>query len=339
MDGKPHAVRTVVLRRGVDVLEEAHAVGEVGQGVVVSQIGNLFFGPLLRRNVLMDRHRAAVGHRLPADREDAPVLQFADDVARARRMRVGEPLLEILVGVFRAASGLDPRLQDVDQRRARRNLPGLETVHRAVEVIGQRQVLVGAEHADAVRHMGQRGIQQHVGVFEALLVVLARHAAVDAEDRDREDHQRQHRSDEVAHALLDAEQGENFMRRLADHDDQRIALERAERDQPRNAVAEARVGVVPAAGVARIPLEHVDAGQVPAEQRHRRSAGCTHHAVGADDADMPGRAGVHRVVDARQVGGIERRHDHAAERAVLVGRRGARAGSTICWWCGRSPAC
>jgi len=61
-------------------LVEQHAIGEIGQRVVVRHIFDLDLGAPLFGDVFMGGNPAAVGHRSMANLEGAPVFQFDDAV-------------------------------------------------------------------------------------------------------------------------------------------------------------------------------------------------------------------------------------------------------------------
>ncbi len=258
--GECLVVCPIVFRRGIDVFEEPHAIGEVGQGVVVRQMGDLFFGPFLRRDVLMDGDRAAVGHGLMADRNHPPVLQLVDDVAGRRQERFRETIREIFFRILRAAADRYACLDNVRQRDPGPRLLRVETVHRTVQRVGDFQLVVGAVHANAVRDVCNGRLEQHVGVLEALFVRLPRHAAAHAEHRHGKNQDRKKRGDEIADASLAIERREDFARRLGDGNDQRIARDPSKHDEPLYVIAQNAVDVVPAGGRIRISRENIALG-------------------------------------------------------------------------------
>ena len=63
------AVAPQARQRLLHFLQQHRAIGEAGQAVVARHVGDLRFGPLLRRDILMDRDPAAVRHRPVIDGE------------------------------------------------------------------------------------------------------------------------------------------------------------------------------------------------------------------------------------------------------------------------------
>ena len=129
----------------------------------------LLLGAPLFGDVDMGRDPAAIGHRPVADGIDVAVAQHVLDVIRLPLGDFVEPGLDILLGVLRRFSGADPRFEYRAQRRAGLDLLGTETVHLAVTLIADDQALLAIEHAQAVRHVLERGMQQEIRLLERLL--------------------------------------------------------------------------------------------------------------------------------------------------------------------------
>src|SRR5262249_59318216 len=76
-------------------LGEQGAIGEAGQRVVARHMGELRFGALLRRDVLVNLDPTLVAHRPATDGDDAPVAQSFDRTAVRTHDTVLDPGLSI----------------------------------------------------------------------------------------------------------------------------------------------------------------------------------------------------------------------------------------------------
>ena len=163
MHGEPIALLAALLHGRFELAEEQDPIGEVGQSVAMRQMPDPRLGASLRRDVLVDRNRSPVRHRPAAYGEDSSVAQVVDDVAGLRQKRLPEAVRDIFLDVLRRRAGRDASLENGTKRGPGLRLLGAETVHFTVERVGQDDLAVGADHAQAVRHVGHRRLQQHIG--------------------------------------------------------------------------------------------------------------------------------------------------------------------------------
>ena len=122
-------------------------------------------------DVLVRRDPAAAGHRLMLGGNDASVAELADfgrrtvladGVAHVAGVVVGE-----LPGVRAFA---DAMLQDVGKGRAGLGQVGGQAVHAGIRSIAYDQLLLGVEHAQALRHVVQSCIEPQVLRLQLLLL-------------------------------------------------------------------------------------------------------------------------------------------------------------------------
>ena len=101
------------------LLAKEHAVGQVGQRIVMRQIGDLRLGLAHLGDVLVGRDPAAVGHRLIGDAKRAAGWQFQNFRAGFSLAGIGLQALEEALGIVAAelAGGL-AMLEYVEQRTA-----------------------------------------------------------------------------------------------------------------------------------------------------------------------------------------------------------------------------
>ena len=157
---------------------------------------DLGFGVTPLGNIFQQHDRAAVGHRLegPGQRpisgevgiggNDAPrlrVLDFSEDYLAARR---------------RDRSGADTGGDDVGSARAALHETVGQLHHFAETIVHHRKPAVGAEHAQTMRHVVQRGIE----LISQRRLALARHVCSNENPlqvgRDLLQRQKKHRADD-----------------------------------------------------------------------------------------------------------------------------------------------
>ncbi len=132
----------------------------------------LLLGAALLGDVDMGGDPTTLGHRPVADGVDVTVAQHVLDIIRQPLGDFIKPGLDVLLGVLRRHSGADPRFENRAQRGAGFNLFGTKAVHFAVALVADHQPLLGIEHAQSVRHVLERGMQQEVRLLERLLGTL-----------------------------------------------------------------------------------------------------------------------------------------------------------------------
>src|SRR5262249_46061067 len=140
----------------------------------------------MRGNVLVNGNGAAIGHWPAADGQGSAVLELIDDVVGIGPERFLHPIHHVFLRIARATSGSYSRLQNLRQRYPSFDLIRIKAVHRAVEIIGQNESFVGTKHANSVRHVRERRVQKHVGVFKTPFCTLTRQLPPHAEDGDGE---------------------------------------------------------------------------------------------------------------------------------------------------------
>ena len=156
-------------------LVQQHAIGEIGQRVVVGHIFDLDLGPPLLGDVFMGGNPAAVGHRPMANLEGAPVAQFDDAVGGFGRHRnVGAPVQVFLPGHRGKAARLETHVDDFGQRRAGADAVGRKIVHVDIAVVAHDQPMGGVEEAQSLRHVVDRGIELQVAGPAASLPAACR---------------------------------------------------------------------------------------------------------------------------------------------------------------------
>ena len=86
--------------------------------------------------------------------------------ARCVTLRRGEVLAHHLQLALRRLVAVEPvggaLLQDAAQRRAGHDVLGRQAVHLGEAVVGDDETLVGVEHGEALEHVRQRRVEQHV---------------------------------------------------------------------------------------------------------------------------------------------------------------------------------
>src|SRR6202022_4363801 len=115
---------------------QQHAIGQIGEGVVVGHIFDLDLGPPLLGNVFMGGNPAAIGHRPVPDLEGAPVAQFNDAVGRFGGYRNLAAPVQVLVPGHRGKTpGLKPHVDDFGERDAGTDAVARQVVHVDIAVV------------------------------------------------------------------------------------------------------------------------------------------------------------------------------------------------------------
>ena len=120
-------------------------------------------------NVLVGGDGAAVGHRFVQHGDDAAVLQaLLDDAAAAQLVRVvafGKGAFGFFGGVVAEAHRV---LHQFAERDARLHHVGGEAVHFEIALVDDDQLLVPVEHAEALHHVGEGGVELQVAGMQLL---------------------------------------------------------------------------------------------------------------------------------------------------------------------------
>ena len=135
-------------QRMFEPLVQQHAVGQIGQRVVVGHIFDLDLGPALLGDVFVCGDPAAVGHRPMANLEGAAVLQFDDAVGGFVGYRNVAAPVQVFIPRHRgkAACGI-AQVDDFGQRRSRTDAVVRKIIHVDVAVVAHDQPMGGVEEA------------------------------------------------------------------------------------------------------------------------------------------------------------------------------------------------
>ena len=119
------------VERPLHALAQQHAVGQLGQDVVVRHVGDARLDAAVLGHVLVRGEPALVRHRLMLDGDDAPVAELAD---LGHRPALGDDLPQIAHVLVRRLLDMQPRRQavayDVGKRRARLGQLGRQSYMR-----------------------------------------------------------------------------------------------------------------------------------------------------------------------------------------------------------------
>ena len=148
------------------LLAEQHAVGQIGQRVVVRHVGDAGFGALALGDVLVGRDPAAVRHRLMRDANRAAVLDLERSLPPA-------PLEQLLLSycTLRRRFGCTSRRYAAIAIRSCATSPGLDRI-RASRTCSRKRSLqtisrcARVHHAEALRHVVERRTEVPIGGFE-----------------------------------------------------------------------------------------------------------------------------------------------------------------------------
>ena len=144
-------------------------------GLVLAQQDVLLRQPgaeaLALGDVVVDGDPAAVGCGLAGDEDGPAIVQLADLRPRIEERAVS--LATVFLDVCaRVEIACDEMLEDVRDRRARAREAGREVVHLDIALVANHDVLVGIDHAQAVRHVRKRRLEATV-LRAQLLLALA----------------------------------------------------------------------------------------------------------------------------------------------------------------------
>ena len=159
-------------------LQQNGAIGEARQVVMPGHISDLRFGPLLRGDILVNRDPAAVRHRPVMDGKHAPVAHRDLDIIRLALADLRQTVFHVVVGMQRPAASRYPRLENGTQRHAGFDQIAREPGELGVTVVANNQALVAVEHAQAMGHVPERGIEQKILCLQLGLALAKRCGAL-----------------------------------------------------------------------------------------------------------------------------------------------------------------
>ena len=282
---------------------------------------DFLFGPALLGDVLVQRHPAAALHRTVQDGDHPAVGQFHRHGARLALGNLRTQLRDVALRVGPEGPHGFPLLEQFVQRGARLREVRREPIELQVALVAHHEAARLVEHAQAVRHVVERGVEAQILGLQRLARLLEPHPPPHAVARDEQDQQREQASDETIGAPPELNIGEDFMRRHSDRDDQGKILGPAISLQAPNAVTVLGIVVVPAERRRCVPLEQLRTGEIRADQIGRRSTHRADDAVQAHDADECVAPDVDRLIELGEVLRIERCRDDAVERAIRFAQR------------------
>ena len=179
------AVAAGAHQRILDPLAQQHAVGQVGQAVVVGHVGDLRLGLAAVGHVLMGRHPAAILQRLEDQADDSAVVKLDDVLERLAALDDVPQVIGVFVAIAAGvAAGEHPVFDDRLERRPRLGQLRRQAVDLRVAPIGDDQLLLRVEHDQADRHVVDRRVEtlavlldfggQRATAHKALAVAIGR---------------------------------------------------------------------------------------------------------------------------------------------------------------------
>ena len=170
VDGEPFA-RAQTRKRLLQPLAHQHAVRQIGQHVVARQVLDLRLRLAPLGDVLVRAYPPAAGHRHVRGRYRAAIVHLLDRVGRGidgggtieqiRFRRLPAPYAEC-----------DAACDDLAPRDPRLHILGLQPIKRGVALVAHDDTLVLVVHAQALRHVRERRVEQQVARLELLLALL-----------------------------------------------------------------------------------------------------------------------------------------------------------------------
>ena len=236
-------------QQAADLVAEIDPVRQRGQFVVARQMRDARLGVAPLGDVLEQHDGAAAGHRLECPRQRASARHVGigrDHVAGASVLDLGQDHLAAGGG---DRTGDDAGFDDVGGAGAALDEIVGQLHHFAEAVIHHRKPSVGAEHAQSMRHVVERGVElagqrSFAEARGQRLDEDGMQAEVDALQAEEEQHQQHGKADVVETAM----QSERHRQRAAGEQD--VVL-----DQPRTAI-------VPRSAAAGVGDGHRDADHV-----------------------------------------------------------------------------
>ena len=173
-DREAFALARQPCQRLVHLLAEQRAIGEIGQRIMSCHMRDARFRALTLGDVLMRRDPAAAGRRLVLQRDHAAVVEMRDHVDIFAMRELPPQAREIGVDIGREIAGLLAQPQDFRERAAGLHDIGRQIVHLQVTLVADHEPFLRVEHAQALRHVVERGVDAGIGLLEARLALLDR---------------------------------------------------------------------------------------------------------------------------------------------------------------------
>ena len=228
--------RQLPVRRGVgqfalEPFVEQGAVRQVGQRVVMGEVGDALLGAAAFGDVFMGRQPSAVRHRLVDDLDRASVGCRYDHGVAVRD--VAQHHLDVLIDVADERAGFLAVGDHLAEAAARLHDFGRQAVHFEISLVADDEVLLGIEQQQALRHVVDGGVEALLLQRQPLLrrAVLMRKLA-DDEKQQGGDRQHGKSGDRDQDCDLLAPVGQCGRCRRRGDDQKRKVRQRARRDQP-----------------------------------------------------------------------------------------------------------
>ena len=161
-----------------ELLAEQRPVRQVGQRVMARHVRNLFLGLLPFGDVFEGRDPAAALHRLIDDADRAPVLNERPGRGVAG-VRLRDQARHQFLGIAVPVTGRFQVVENVDQQAALERHAG-PLHHLGVALVEQHDAALRIEHAQSLRHVFERRIEDNL-----LSMQFALGAAIDHRNHQR----------------------------------------------------------------------------------------------------------------------------------------------------------
>ena len=176
--------RQLPVRRGVgqfalEPFVEQRAVRQVGQRVVMGEVGDALLGAAAFGDVFMGRQPSAVRHRFVDDLDRASVGRRDDH--RVPMRDVAHDHFDVLVDVADERAGVLAVGDHLAEAAARLHDFGRKAVHLEIALVADDEMLSGIEQQEALRHVVDGGVETLLFQRQPLLgrAVLVRKLADD----------------------------------------------------------------------------------------------------------------------------------------------------------------
>jgi len=144
----------------LELLAEQDSVWQIGERVMARHVEDSFLGALPVGDILECRDPAAAFHRLRDD-ADLAIKLIDDPLHRLARTRFVEQFGEEIFRVAFPASGCLQLPEDLEQRSSLELHAGAAH-HRHVALVEELDAAFRIVHAQALRHVFERSIEQHL---------------------------------------------------------------------------------------------------------------------------------------------------------------------------------
>ena len=122
-------------------------------------------------DVLVHRHPAAIFDRIIDDVDDTAIVQFDGHDKGVAELDRGAQLVRVACGLEGKGASGDACVEQIADAAAAPDALGVDVVHRPVALVPHQEAILRIEHAQALAHVVERGVELHV-----LLAELAPHA-------------------------------------------------------------------------------------------------------------------------------------------------------------------